>query len=406
MPATSLLTGIKVVDMTTVLFGPYCTQTFADLGADVVKIEPKTGDVIRLVSRPSKTPRMSPTHLTLNRGKRCVDWDPKTDFGKEATLRLIEQSDVFIHNIRQSAIERLGLTFEEVRSVKKDIVYVHCLGFSPDGPYAGQPAYDDIIQSLSGMTDLLPRVDGREKKRFLPMAMADKISGLHAVYATLAALLKKNQTGEAIHTEVPMLECVTHFLLAEHFDEATMTPPTGDFGYERQLDPTRQPFQTRDGWVVIAPYSDDRWVRAFEVLGATDVFADERLKDFASRRANRSLMQEKLSLYISNYSTGEILALFHKADIPAAKSNSLEDLQNDPHLAATNFFQLREHPTEGGYWEIQPPVRFNGIPRKEIRPAAHIGQDTDAVLAELGLEAGVENTASGNVRKPPNPGSV
>lgn len=385
MPATTLLKDISIVDMTTVLFGPYCTQTLADMGADIVKIEPKTGDVIRLVSKPAKSRGMGPTHLTLNRGKRCVDWDPKSELGKEATRRLIQRSDVFIHNIRQSAIDRMGFSFEDVKKIKKDIVYIHCQGFSSDGPYAEKPAYDDIIQGLSGMTSLLPRTNGGDQMTFLPIAMADKVSGLHAVYATLAGLLQRDKTGEAVHVEVPMLECVTHFLLAEHFDGATMAPPTADFGYERQLDPTRQPLRTRDGWVVIAPYSDNRWMKTFEALGASHELDDVRLSDRDSRRKSRRFMQERIKPFVEKFSTDEVLRRLGEADIPAAKANRLEDLQSDPHLCATDFFQKREHPSEGAYWEIQPPIRFNGLAQREIKPAAKIGEHTKEILEELGL---------------------
>lgn len=387
MPASLLLDDVKIVDMTTVLMGPYCTQILADMGADIVKIEPDFGDVIRLVSKPSVTPKMSPTHLTLNRGKRCVDWDPKTELGKEATRRLIEQSDIFIHNIRDSAVARLGLSFEDAKAIKKDIVYIHCRGFSSQGPNSQQPAYDDIIQGISGMASLLHRMDSKQGMRFLPSAFADKVSGLHAVYSALAALHHRDKTGEAVHVEVPMLECVTNFLLAEHFDEATMDPPTGSFGYERQLDPTRQPLQTSDGWIVVAPYSDDRWVHTFEILGAADELSDPRLADAKSRHRNRKFLQERLAALVQNLTTDEVIEKLASADVPVCKVNELEDLQNDPHLVESGFFQPREHPTEGKYWEIQPPVRFFNVPQKEIKPAAEIGQDTAEILSELNLMA-------------------
>lgn len=395
MPSTTLLTGTKVVDMTTVLLGPYCTQTLADLGAEVTKIEPPFGDVIRLVSKPAKTSKMSPTHLTLNRGKRCVDWDPKSEQGHEATVRLLKQADVFIHNIRTPAIERLGLSYEKVKAINPGIVYVHAMGFSADGPYADRPAYDDIIQALSGMTSLTERVDGSDERKFLPMAIADKVSGLHAVYATLGGLLHRDKTGDGIHIEVPMLECVTSFLLAEHFDAATMDPPTGTFGYERQLDPTRQPIKTADGWVVIAPYSDDRWIRCLEVLGASQELKTDLLSSPELRRKNRSYLQQCLSRYANRFATAELLKLLDEADIPAAPAHSLEQLQSDPHLLQTNFFQRRSHPTECAYWEIQPPVRFHGLNQETIRPAREIGQDTELVLQELGLSARVYEEIDG-----------
>lgn len=386
MPATTILSDIKIADMTTALFGPYCTQTLADMGADVIKLEPPSGDMMRYAGKPAKTKGMGPMHLTLNRGKRSVAWDQKTDQGKEATRRLLESSDIFIHNVRESGMKRLNLTFEEVKRIKKDIVYVHCAGFGSEGPYAGRPAFDDIIQSLSGMTSLIPRLEGDEQPRCLPSVIVDKVAALHAVYAVLAALRERDKTGSAVFVEVPMFECATHFLLEDHFDGAVFDPPVDDFGFKRSFDKTLQPMQTADGWIMIAPYSDDRWVKAFEVLGASKELEDEQLNDRKKRFFNAPYMHQRIQPYFISNTTDYWVGVFSEAHIPAARANALEDLQDDPHLQATNFFQKREHPSEGDYWEIQPPVRFHNFPEKEIRPASHIGEDTDAVLKELGLE--------------------
>ena len=386
MPATKLLSDIKIADMTTVIFGPYCNQTLADMGADVVKVEPKTGDTFRVVGKPANTKGMGPCHMTMNRGKRSVVWDLKSDEGKAAIRKLIMESDVFIHNVRADAIGRIGLTFEEVKAIKPDIVYVHCVGFGSDGPYAGRPAYDDLIQGLSGAASLLPKVDGSPAPRFIPTAFADKVSGLHAVYATLAALRHRDHTGEAVHVEVPMFECVTHFILEEHFYEAVFDPPSGQFCYARQVDPARQPSKTSDGYIVLAPYHDERWVKLFnDVLEAPHELEDERISDYRGRYFNFDYMVERSEHYLAQKTNAYWLEACAKADIPAAPVNDFPDLQNDPHLKATNFFQRREHPTEGAYWETQPPVRFNGVEQKEIRPAPHIGEDTELVLMELGL---------------------
>jgi len=246
------LAGVRITDMTTVVFGPYCTQILADLGADVIKVEPAEGDSARNIGVPPKTPLMGPVHLRLNRGKRSVSWDMKTEAGKRAIRRLLETSDVFIHNIRPDAIDRLGLGYEVVKKLRPDIVYVHCTGFGLRGPYAGLQAYDDVIQAASGAVSLLPRVDGNPRPRYLPMLFADKVSGLHAVYATMAALIAKNRDGEGQHVEVPMFEAITSFNMLEHLCDATFVPPTGTWGYPRQLDPVRQPMQTKDGYISIA----------------------------------------------------------------------------------------------------------------------------------------------------------
>tara|TARA_R110000796_G_scaffold85328_4_gene185243 strand:- start:2890 stop:4056 length:1167 start_codon:yes stop_codon:yes gene_type:complete len=385
MPGTNLLSDIKIADMTTVIFGPYCTQTLADMGADVVKVEPKGGDDFRNVGKPANNRSMGPCHLTINRGKRSVVWDLKSDAGRAAIRELIGQSDVFIHNIRPDAVARLGLTFEEVKAIKPDIVYVHCLGFGSDGPYAGRPAYDDLIQGLSGATMLLPKVDGNERPRFIPTAFADKVSGMHAMYATLAALHHRDRTGEAVHVEVPMFECVTHFLLEEHFYEAEFDPPVGPFLYQRQVDPSRQPLKTSNGWIVIAPYVDARWIKLFDVMGAPEELQDERIADRKGRYFNQDYMMGRVQEYFDKQTTEYWLDALGKADIPAARVNDFPDLQSDPHLVATGFFQRREHPTEGYYWETQPPVTFRGAPQREITPAPRIGEHTELVLSELGL---------------------
>ncbi|RCL88235.1 CoA transferase [Hyphomonas sp.] len=385
MPGTNLLSDIKIADMTTVIFGPYCTQTLADMGADVVKVEPKGGDDFRNVGKPANNRSMGPCHLTINRGKRSVVWDLKSEPGKAAIRKLIQQSDVFIHNIRPDAVTRLGLTFEEVRAIKPDIVYVHCLGFGSDGPYAGRPAYDDLIQGLSGATMLLPKVDGNERPRFIPTAFADKVSGMHAMYATLAALHHRDRTGEAVHVEVPMFECVTHFLLEEHFYEAEFDPPVGPFLYQRQVDPSRQPLKTSNGWIVIAPYVDARWIKLFDVMGAPEELQDERIADRKGRFFNQDYMMSRVQEYFDKQTTEYWIDTLAKADIPAARVNDFPDLQSDPHLVATGFFQRREHPTEGHYWETQPPVTFRGTQQREIAPAPRIGEHTELVLSELGL---------------------
>ncbi|WP_084420863.1 CaiB/BaiF CoA transferase family protein [Henriciella litoralis] len=385
MPATSLLSDIRIADMTTVIFGPYCTQTLGDMGAEVIKLEPKTGDTFREVGKPANTRGMGPCHMTINRGKRSVVWDMKSDEGQQAVRKLIETSDVFIHNIRPDAVARLGLTFDEVKAIKPDIVYVHCLGFGAEGPYAGRPAYDDLIQSLSGATNLLPQVDGNEAPRFLPTAFADKVSGLHAMYATLAALHHRDRTGEPVHVEVPMFECVSNFLLEEHFYEAAFDPPVGPYYYQRQIDPSRQPVRTQNGWITIAPYVDHRWVTLFDAIGAPDELKDERINDYRGRYFNHDYMMSRVQAHFVNFTTEQLLDMLGKADIPAARVNDISDLREDPHLKAVNFFQRRDHPTEGGYWEVQPPVRFVGQAERVIRPAPRLGEHSDEVLKELGL---------------------
>ena len=379
------LSGIRVADLSTVVFGPYCTQIMADRGADVIKVEPAEGDIARVIGTPPTTPGMGPVFLRLNRGKRSVDWDLRSDEGREAMRRLLQTSDVFIHNIRPDAIDRLGLGYEAVRAIRPDIVYVCCTGFALEGPYAGLQAYDDIIQAASGAAMLLPRVDGNPKPRYLPMLFADKVSGLHAAYATIAALFHRLRTGEGQLVEVPMFESIVSFNLLEHLCDATFVPPTGRWGYPRQLDPVRQPMRTRDGYISIAPYADERWVRFFEVAGRPEVLKEERFIDKESRRRNMSQMYEVAATILPERTTEEWLTVLRDACIPAFHTNEIDELLDDPHLQATGFLRVREHPTEGAYVEVGTPVRFGACDRTEVAHAPAPGQQTDELNRELGL---------------------
>lgn len=384
------LAGVRVADMSTVVFGPYCTQILADIGADVIKVEPPDGDSVRNIGTPPETAGMGPLHLRLNRGKRSAIWDQKSEAGRAALRRLLETCDVFIHNIRPDAIDRAGLGYEEVRKLRPDIIYVHCTGFGLGGPYAGLQAYDDIIQAASGVASLLPRVDGNPKPRYLPTLFADKVSGLHAAYATLAALFQRTRTGEGQHVEVPMFEAFSSFNLLEHLCDASFVPPTGRWGYDRQLDPARQPMRTKDGYISIAPYLDDRWVRFFEAAGYPEVLKEERFIDKPTRRRNMSQMYAVAESILPERSTAEWLRILKEANVPAIRCNEIDDVLVDPQLKASELFREREHPTEGRYIEVRPPVRFSGFDSPELRHAPAPGEHTDELNRELGLDSAGE----------------
>ncbi len=381
----SPMAGLRVVDLSTVVFGPYCTQTLADLGADVIKVEPPEGDHVRVIGTPAHTVGMGPVFLRLNRGKRSVVWDMKTDTGREALRRLIASADVLVHNIRPEAAERLGLGYAAVRALRSDIIVVHCTGFGLEGPYAGKQAYDDVIQAATGAAALLPQVDGNARPRYLPMLFADKVSGLHAVYAVLAALVHRLRTGEGQFVEVPMFETMVSFNTAEHLCNATFVPPTGPWGYARQLDPTRQPMATADGWISVAPYIDDRWLRFFHGVGRSELLERASLADKPLRRQNMSEMYLLMAQILPTRSTADWLAFFAQHEIPAMSVNTIGDLPADPHLQAVGMFQQREHPTEGSYLDVRQPVRFGGCQLPEPAHAPNLGQHSDELLKELGL---------------------
>jgi crotonobetainyl-CoA:carnitine CoA-transferase CaiB-like acyl-CoA transferase len=390
MAKQGMLTGIRVTDLTTVFFGPYCTQTLVDLGADVIKLEPAEGDTSRIIGNPPATPGMGPIYMRLNRGKRTIDWDLKTEPGRQAMHRLIESSDVFIHNIRTDAIQRMGLGYEAVKKIRPDIVYVHCTGFDERGPYAGLQAYDDIIQAASGLAQLLPMADGNPQPRFMPAAIADKVSGLHAVYGVLAAIIHKLRTGEGQSVEVPMFESLVSFNMLEHLCDNTFVPPTSAGYYQRQLDPTRQPMRTKDGYVAFAPYMDDRWIRFFEAAGYGHVLQEPRFIDKPTRRQNMSQMFELMARIAPERTTDEWLALMKKVNVPAMRVNRIDELLDNPQLLASGLLRERDHPTEGKYIEVGLPVRFSAhTPVVASHPSTK-GQHSIEVARELGVELGVK----------------
>jgi crotonobetainyl-CoA:carnitine CoA-transferase CaiB-like acyl-CoA transferase len=379
-----MLSGIKVLDLTTVVFGPYCTQIMADLGAEVTKVEsPGSGDMARITAAAAVTPGMSPLFMAYNRGKRSIALDLKTSEDAAVMRALIAESDVMVVNVRGKALEKLGLGYEAVQAIKPDIIYVHCVGFGQDGPYADQPAYDDVIQAASGATSLLPRVDGNPALRFLPMLTADKVSGLHAAYATLAALFHHQRTGEGQRVEVPMLESFTSFTLSEHLGGLTFDPPIGPACFARTLEPDRQPFPTKDGHIVLIPSSHASWKMLFDLLDDPDFFADPRYEDTAFRVAAWPRLFQRLAELTPRQTTAEILKRCHAMQIPAQEARQIETVLDDPHLTATGFFRRREHPSEGSWIELAQPVKFGAMPPLDLSQPPNHDADGPAIRARL-----------------------
>ncbi|MBI1251682.1 MAG: CoA transferase [Alphaproteobacteria bacterium] len=376
-----MLHGINVVDLTSVVFGPYTTQILADLGANVVKVEPPGGDMFRYAGKPAATPGMGHGHMTLNRGKKCVELDLKAPADAAAMQGLLRSADVFVHNVRKQAIDRLGFGYDAVKTLKPDIVYVHCVGFRSDGPYAGMQAYDDVIQAASGAATLTSRVDGDPRPRFIPSLIADKVSGLHGAYAALAAIVHRLRTGEGQFVEAPMFESFTHFTLKEHFGGATFDPPTGPIGYPRQLDPDRQPFPTADGYIAIVPYTDGDWAKVFDVIGAPEVLHAPQFATRTLRFENIRQLYRALAERTPARTSADWIAAFHAVNIPAMAVRDLADIMNDPHLRETDFFMRREHPTEGAYFDMQAPIRFSADPPEPARFPATVGEHNAALRA-------------------------
>jgi len=381
--ADGMLHGVRIIDMTGVVFGPYATQMLADLGADVIKVEPPQGDQMRMAGRPARTRLMAPGHMTLNRGKRSVVLDLKVTADAEVMRALLRQGDVFIHNVRGQAIEKLGFGYDAVRELNPDIIYVHGVGFGQQGPYADLQAYDDVIQAATGATTLASRVDGDPRPRYIPSLIADKVAGLYGAQAVLCALVHRLRTGRGQYVEAPMFEAFAHFLLEEHLCAHTFVPPTGPVGYPRQLDPERQPFPTADGYISIVPYTDANLVEVFSVLGRPEVVEDPRFATPRDRATNVSELYREIAELTPARTTEEWVSALRAARLPAMAVRDLAEVTEDPHLQAVGFFRRRSHPTEGDFLEMQPPIRYADAEPFDARYAPLLGEHTEEIKAEL-----------------------
>ena len=377
--APKMLEGIRIIDLTTVIFGPYATQMLGDLGADVIKIESAQGDTPRYMGQFKTTPFMGGTHLTVNRGKKSVVLNLKTPEDAAVLRELLATADIFVHNVRAKAITKLGFGYDAVKAIKPDIIYAHFTGFSQDGPWKDLPAYDDVIQAATGTTSLLSKVDGNPKPRYLPSLIADKVSGTYGAQAMLAALVHKLRTGEGQHVEVPMLDCFASFMLTEHLQDSVFEPPIGPPGYPRQLDPERQPFPTADGHIVIVPYTDAKIVELFDLLGNPEFLEQPPFDTAKGRFQNMSPIYARIGKLTPRRSSADWLHLLAQHDFPAMSVADLDEVFENPHLKATGFFQLAEHPTEGMIRQIRPPVRYSVDPDRPIGFAPTLGEHNDEI---------------------------
>ncbi len=380
------LDGIRILDLTAVVLGPIATLHLADMGADVIKVEPPEGDVMRNAGN-APSPRMGPIYLAVNRNKRSLCLDLKKPAAVAALKRLVATADVFVHNTRPQAMERLGLGYDDVRAINPKIIYAYSLGYKRSGPYGAKPAYDDLVQGASGAAMLQSRVDGGPP-RFMPSLVVDKTTGLHLAMAVLAALVHRERKGEGQLVEVPMLETITGFWLAEHLFDKTYLPERGQMGYARVLSAERRPYPTRDGHVCAIVYNEKHWRAFVAKIGKPELLTDPRFATQAQRSNNQVTIQKIIADATPALTTAEWLDFFDAADIPAMGVNDLEGLFDDPHLAATGFFTEREHPTEGRIRTFASPFDFSATPTGFHRHAPHLGENGPEVLAGAGFSTG------------------
>ncbi len=380
------LAGIRIVDMTSVLMGPFATQILADYGADVIKIESAEGDLIRLAGA-MRHPKMGSLFMQANRNKRSIVVDAKTAEGREAILTLCESADVFASNIRPPALKRLGMSYEDVKARKNDIVYASLVGYGQTGPYAARPAYDDLIQGISGIPSLIGRAQNGPPQ-YAPLTMADKIAGLSAVHAILAALLHRERHGGGQSIEVPMFEIMTQFVLADHMGGYCFEPTLGPPGYNRLLSPDRRPYQTRDGFISMLVYTDAHWKKFFKIIERRDEFErNPTFHDHATRTRSYDEVYRFVAEVVKTKTSEEWQQALELHDIPWAPVHSMEDLVDDPHIKAVDLIQTMDHPTEGKVRMVSPPIKFSLTPLSVYRHTPTLGEHTDEVLAEFGLPA-------------------
>ena len=376
------LSGVRVVDLTTVVVGPICTRTLADYGAEVIKVEAPGGDLLRTMAEGSRNPGMSGKFINFNRNKRSIVLDLKKKDGHAALLRLIERADVFVSNVRPEALARAGLDHASLAKLNPRLIHCSILAFGRGGRYYNRPAYDPIVQSLSGVAGTIARATG--EPRFVPMVMSDHTSGLIAAQCIGFALYRREKTGTGEAIDVPMLENMASFVSSEHMGAATFDPPIGPTGDGRLLSPNYKPVSTRDGYVTVRPNTNAQAFAFFDAIGRPELKTDPRFDSAASRTRNAAAYFEVQATCLGHKTTDEWVELFDKLDVPAARYNSIDDLLTDPHLADVGFFKTEEHPSEGRLKRTKLANTFSGGARENETHAPLTGEHTRDVLKEVG----------------------
>jgi crotonobetainyl-CoA:carnitine CoA-transferase CaiB-like acyl-CoA transferase len=391
------LAGVKVIDLTTVVVGPICARTLADYGADVIKVEAPGGDLLRTMAEGHRNPGMSGKFINFNRNKRSIGIDIKKPEGHAALLKLIAQTDVFVSNVRPEGLARAGLDYESLAKTNPRLIHCQILAFGRGGRYFNRPAYDPVIQSLSGVAGTIARATG--EPRFVPMVMSDHTSGLIAAQCIGFALYRREKTGKGEAIDVPMLENMASFVSSEHLGAATFDPPVGPTGDGRLLSPNYRPVPTKDGYVTVRPNTNAQAFAFFDAIGRPELKTDPRFDSAATRTKNAKDYFEVQATSLGGKTTDEWVELFDKLDVPAARYNTIDELMTDPHLKDVGFFKEEHHPSEGKLRRSRAANIFSGGMREEQGHAPLMGQHTREILAEIGFAKGEIETllASGAV---------
>jgi crotonobetainyl-CoA:carnitine CoA-transferase CaiB-like acyl-CoA transferase len=377
------LTGLTVLDLTTVLMGPYATQIIADMGANVIKVESPDGDIVRQIG-PGRTPGMGGMFLNANRGKRSIAIDLKHPDGRETLLRLAAKADAIVYNVRPQAMARLGLDYETLAQANPRIVYVGVFGYGQNGPYASKPAYDDLIQGASTIPHLMAMA-GDDTPRYVPITMADRVVGLMAVNAILGGLMHQQRTGVGQRIDVPMFESMTDFVLIDHLGGLTYDPPLDHGGYARLLSRYRRPYKTSDGHICALIYNDKQWRSFFAAIGQPELLEQPRFANHAARHQHIDEIYQEVGRIFLGRTTAQWRELLEREDIPVMPMHTLETILDDPHLAAVGFFKTVEHPVEGRIRQMQVPSCWSVSQPEAGGPAPTLGEHGGDVLREAGF---------------------
>jgi crotonobetainyl-CoA:carnitine CoA-transferase CaiB-like acyl-CoA transferase len=381
------LDGVRILDLTTVVMGPYATQILADFGADVVKVEPPEGDIMRH-NAPMRSKGMGHIFMNANRNKRSVVLDLKQDAGRAACLAIARDADVLVYNIRPQAMARLKLSYDDLRAVNARLIYVGAFGYSQRGPYAAKAAYDDLIQGAVGVPWLFHQ-GGAEQPRYVPVTLADRSVGLHVANAVCAALYRRERSGVGQRVDVPMFESLLQTVLGEHMGGFTYVAGAGEApgepGYARMFAKERRPYETKDGHVCVLVYNQKQWRAFFDLIGRPELIEDPRYATQEARSRDFEGANALVASEMRKRSTAEWIAALEAADIPVQRMNSLADIAADPHLAAIGYFSQVEHPSEGRIRAMAVPSEWSESAPLYRRHAPRLGEHTREVLREAGL---------------------
>ncbi|MGB6105135.1 MAG: CoA transferase [Pusillimonas sp.] len=378
------LDGIRILDLSSVVMGPYATQILGDLGADVVKAESPAGDNMRAVG-PMRNPGMGALYLHLNRNKRSIVLDLKTAAGRQACLEVAKTVDVLLYNTRPQAMARLGLDYDTVAQANPRIVYVGAYGFGNHGPYAGKPAYDDLIQGMTAIPTLYQQNSG-DVPRYAPLTLADRAVGMQVAVAVLAGVIQARTSGTGQAIEIPMFEAMAQLVLGDHLGGRTFEPPAGPTGYARLLATHRRPYATSNGYISVLIYNDKHWTRFFDLINRPDLLDDARFSTHTARSQHINQAYSLVADVLGGNTSEYWLQAFDTADIPAAPLYDIDKLIDDPHLQQVQMLPLLRHPSEGAMRSPAPVGQYSKTPLRIRRHAPRLGEHTREVLLEAGVD--------------------